>query len=645
MTSSWVPGPELAWQLHAECPDACILFQPVRDGAGSLLDFQATALNPAAVALVKGLSPGPSPGPSLSSWAGVLRGLPERSALGRVVDSGTPLSFEVHGRLGGAERWFRARVLGRGDGFSLWLSDITEVFAERHVLREELHKERAARAREEHLRLALETARMVTWEWSEARLTLLWSPNAEAFFGHPPGGLGDTLESFLERVLPGEWTRVAEAFLQGLCAEGPYTFQFRAPWPDGTLRCYELVGQTYRENGRPTRMLGVVMDCTERECSQAALREAEERYRLVSWATNDVLWDWNPSGEHVHWGEACRTVFGYAPEEMGGIAWWEQQLHPDDRELVLRSLEHVLGSGGESWLAEYRFRRKDGTYVHVLDRGLVARDAQGRTARMIGSMMDITERKRAVERMQEEAQFRERFIGILGHDLRNPLNAIMLSARQLRWRSEMSSAQQQQAHRIEASAARMGNMISDILDLTRARLSGGIPLHLAPTSLPAVCRQVVEELTVVHPGRDILVEAEGGGEGIWDPERLAQVVSNLVGNALEHGEREGPVFVRCRDEAEQQVLEISNPGTPIPGHLLATLFDPFRQVGAARSGRGSGLGLGLFIVRELVEAHGGQVKVRSTEEEGTTFTVMLPRDARALARGDGGALEEEAHTG
>lgn len=641
MASSSVPAPELAWQLHAECPDACILLQAVRDEAGVLLDFQWTALNPAAEALVNGLGLGPS----LSTWGGVLRGLPERSALARVLDAGTPLSFEVQGRLEGAERWYRARALRRGDGFSLWLSDITDVSTERRALREELEKERAARAREEHLRLALETAQMVTWEWSEARLTLRWSPNAEAFFGQPPEGLGETMDSFLEQVHPGERTRVAEAFLQGLGAEGPYTFQFHGLWADGTQRCFEVVGQTFREEGRPTRMLGVVVDCTERERSQAALREAEERFRLVSWATNDVVWDWNPASEHIHWGEACRTVFGYSSEEMGGISWWEQQLHPDDRELVLRSLEHVLQSGGESWLAEYRFQRKDGTYVHVLDRGLVARDAQGRTVRMIGSMMDITERKRAVERMQEEAQFRERFIGILGHDLRNPLNAIMLSARQLRRRGAMSPVQQQLAQRMEASAARMGNMISDILDLTRARLSGGIPLHLSPTSLPAVCRQVVEELTVAHPGRDILVQAEGPGEGIWDPERLAQVVSNLVSNALEHGEREGPILVHCRDEAERQVLEISNPGTPIPSHLLATLFDPFRQVGASRSGRGSGLGLGLFIVRELVEAHGGQVTVRSTEHEGTTFTVVLPRDARAAARGGGGALPEEAHTG
>ncbi|MFY0572079.1 PAS domain-containing sensor histidine kinase [Archangium lansingense] len=635
MTSSWVPGPELAWQLHAECPDACILFQSVREEAGALLDFQWRALNPAAEAWVRGLGLSPA----LSAWGGVLEGLPEHALLGEVVETGAPLSFELRSRLGGVERWYRARALKRDDGFSLWLSDITDIQAERQLLREALAQERAARAREEHLRLALETARMVTWEWTEARHSLVWSPNAEDFFGHRPG---NTLECLLEEVYPGERARVAEAFVEGQCAESPFTFQFRGPRTNGTQRCFEVVGQSHREEGRPTRMLGVVVDCTERERVQAALREAEERYRLVSWATNDVLWDWNPNGEYIHWGESSRAVFGYASEEMGGISWLRQQLHPEDREMVLRTLEHVVQSGGESWMAEYRFRRKDGTYVHVLDRGLVARDAQRQTVRVIGSMMDITERKRAVERMQEEAQFRERFIGILGHDLRSPLNAIMLSARQLRRRSTLSPVQL--AQRIEASAERMGKMISDILDLTRARLSGGIPLHLSPTSLPALCRQVVEELSVAHPGRDISVEAEGEGDGIWDPDRLAQVVSNLVGNALEHGEGEGPIRVRCRGETELRVLEISNRGTPIPNHLLATLFDPFRQGGSSRSGRSSGLGLGLFIVRELVEAHGGQVSVRSTEKEGTTFSVLLPSDARPFAR-EGSTLSEEAHTG
>ncbi|WP_257451203.1 sensor histidine kinase [Archangium lipolyticum] len=627
MASSWVPGPELAWRLHVESPIPCVLFEPVREGAGAPRDFQWTALNPAAEALVNGLGLGRA----LSSWGGVVEGLPEWDALRQVVEAGTTLSFEAHLGTGLEERWFQAKAVKHGEGFALWLIDITEARVERRAFREELERQQAVRAREEHLRLALETARMVTWEWSAGPRTLTWSPNASAFFGQPEGVPRGTPESFLSCVHPDERKRVAEALLQGMRAEGPYTFQFRGQWADGTVRCYEAVGQTFHERGRTTRMLGVVLDCTEREQAQAALREAEERYRLASWATNDVLWDWNTAGDHLHWGEACHAVLGYLPEEMGGISWWEEQVHPDDRKLVVEGLRHTVESGGESWTAEYRFRRKDGTYVHVLDRGLVARGGKGGAVRMIGSMMDITERKRAVERMQEEARFRERFIGILGHDLRNPLNAISLSARALRRRGPLPPAQQQLAQRIEASAERMGKMIADILDLTRARLSGGIPLNLAPTRLPTLCQQVMEELTVAHPGRELVFEARGEGEGVWDPDRLAQVVSNLVGNALEHGASEGPIHVRCWEETDTQVLEISNAGTPIPSHQLATLFDPFRQVGTGR--RSNGLGLGLFIVRELVEAHGGEVRVRSTQEEGTTFTVRLPRDARQSQRG------------
>jgi PAS domain S-box-containing protein len=634
MASASNPVPELAWRLHVACPAPCLLFEAVRDAGGTLLDFHWTASNPAAETLVSGLGLERA----LSSWDGAMEGLPERVALGQVVDGGAPLGFVVHCRPGGEERWYRATAMKHGDGFSLWLFDDTEAWRERRALREELERERAERAREEHLRLALETAGMVTWEWSSTRRTVVWSPNVDTFFARRPGS---TMASFLGCVHPEDRTRVSEAIEQGLRADGPYSFQFQGLWPDGTVRCYEAVGQTFREDHKPSRMMGVVLDCTERERAQRALREAEEHYRLAAWATNDVLWDWKLPGDAIHWGEASLSVFGYPPEEMGGIAWWSEQIHPEDRKRVVEGLRQAVEARGDSWADEYRFRCKDGTYVHVLDRGLVSRDARGRTVRMIGSMMDITERKRAMERMQEEARFRERFIGILGHDLRNPLNAIKLSVRAMRRRGGLSAPQQQYAHRIESSAARMGDMISDILDLTRARLSGGIPLHLSSTSLPAVCQLVVEELAAAHPGRRIHFEEHGPGEGLWDPDRLAQVVSNLVSNALEHGAKEEPIFVRCVGERDRQVLEISNQGTPIPDHLLTTLFDPFRQASAPQAGRSGGLGLGLFIVRELVQAHGGQVSVRSTQQEGTTFTVVLPRNA---GQRELGTSADEAHT-
>jgi len=252
------------------------------------------------------------------------------------------------------------------------------------------------------------------------------------------------------------------------------------------------------------------------------------------------------------------------------------------------------------------------------------------------------------ERMEEEAEFRERFIGILGHDLRSPLLAISLSARAMSRYGPLTQLQQDMGQRIEQSAARMTKMISDILDLTRARLSGGIPLVLEPAHLSDVCQQVVTELSAAYPNRTIVYEEEGAAEGVWDAERLAQVLSNLVANALEHGGADVPVFVRSLPSGELLALEVHNPGAPIPEPLLATLFEPFRRAGGARptqgKGRRSGLGLGLYIVKEIVEAHGGRVSVRSSQEEGTTFTVLLPRDAQpAVAASQAqGPLEERA---
>jgi signal transduction histidine kinase len=238
------------------------------------------------------------------------------------------------------------------------------------------------------------------------------------------------------------------------------------------------------------------------------------------------------------------------------------------------------------------------------------------------------------EHMEEEAEFRERFIGILGHDLRSPLNAISLSARALSRYGPLTQLQQDLGQRIELSAARMTKMISDILDLTRARLSGGIPLVLEPTYLADVCQQVVKELTAAYPNRSIVYDQEGAGEGVWDAERLTQVLSNLVANALEHGGADVPVFVRSHPCEDLVALEVHNPGAPIPQHLLATLFEPFRRGSgsspAQSKGRRGGLGLGLYIVKEIVEAHGGRVSVRSSLEEGTTFTVLLPRDAQSV---------------
>lgn len=221
--------------------------------------------------------------------------------------------------------------------------------------------------------------------------------------------------------------------------------------------------------------------------------------------------------------------------------------------------------------------------------------------------------------------YRDLFLAILGHDLRNPIGAIHMSAVQLS-RSE-DPAVSRSGQRILNSTRRMNRMVGDLLDLTRTRLGAGIPIARAPTDLAAVCREVLEEAQAQHPTRTLHLEAPGSLEGDWDSGRMAQVVSNLVMNAIQHGREDTPVTLQVQDEGLDVVLAVHNEGPPIPEPELDSIFEPLvrKTTSDADKKMASSLGLGLFVVRQIVAAHNGDVRVTSSVEQGTTFEVRLPR--------------------
>jgi len=222
--------------------------------------------------------------------------------------------------------------------------------------------------------------------------------------------------------------------------------------------------------------------------------------------------------------------------------------------------------------------------------------------------------------------YRDQFVGVLGHDLRTPLGAITVGAGML---SAQLDNDPQTSKRVGGlilrSAQRMDAMIADLLDLTRSRLGGGIPINPAPADLGDICAQALVEVRLIHPDRTLDYHASGDLRGAWDAARLVQVVTNLVINALEHGGGT-PVTVTVSGRGDIVVLSVHNFGTPIPRDVCATIFEPLVQHGEpTRLDRG--LGLGLFIVRGIVRAHGGTVAVESDDSSGTTFEVRLPRIA------------------
>jgi signal transduction histidine kinase len=255
----------------------------------------------------------------------------------------------------------------------------------------------------------------------------------------------------------------------------------------------------------------------------------------------------------------------------------------------------------------------------------------------VRALVSLYTRGRREERARREEmdRLRDLFLGAVGHDLRNPLNAIVMGAKLLRTKHETS--QVSVVERIERSARRMNEIIDDTLHLVRDRFAGKVPLKLASTDLDTVCRSVLAELRTIRPDREIQLDVHGDVGGVWEAAKLARIVSNLVGNALKHT-RQGPVCVRIDGDTETVTLAVHNGGPAIAPEILPRLFEPFRRGQTSAEG----VGLGLYIVREIARAHGGTVEVRSTEAAGTTFAVTLPRVPPAPVRSDSEAPPAES---
>ncbi|WNG37173.1 PAS domain S-box protein [Archangium violaceum] len=226
----------------------------------------------------------------------------------------------------------------------------------------------------------------------------------------------------------------------------------------------------------------------------------------------------------------------------------------------------------------------------------------------------------------ERVELEQHLAGIVSHDLSTPIHAIGLGAEMLLKDKELTPNQRRTLERIHSSSERARRMTRDLLDFTSARLGGRLRIYPKPLNLHELARGAVEELATANPQRTLERVHTGDGAGVWDADRLTQLLTNLVNNALTYSPPEAPVLVETRGEDESVLLRVKG-GRPIPAHLLPRLFQPLER--GQQSSGGRSIGLGLFIVDHIVRAHGGSVSVHSTEEEGTTVTVRLPRYAGA----------------
>lgn len=288
------------------------------------------------------------------------------------------------------------------------------------------------------------------------------------------------------------------------------------------------------------------------------------------------------------------------PADSGGLARRVRELGLL-RDCLLTLLEEPGGVRAEEQRALHHWL--DGAVLDAVARWEEARDAE----------------------LRRTAEYRDRFLGVAGHDLRNPLNAILLSATTLLRDESLPERTVRGLKRMASSAERLGRMIGELLDFTRGRLGAGLALHRKPVDLGAVCRGVVEGLEAATSPGALSLDTEGDVSGEWDADRVTQLVGHLVRSALDASPKDTPVTLRLRGEEDAVRLEV-HPGAPLSEAVLPVLFEPFhREARAALGTAPSGLGLGLYLARQLALAHGGTLETRTTPEEGTTFTLRLPR--------------------
>ena len=277
----------------------------------------------------------------------------------------------------------------------------------------------AARARSEaelrrseaRLASALEVARLGTFDWDLVTGGVALDDRARALFGFGADE-GRTADEVFARVHPDDLPRVRAEMADATAARARLENEYRLRLPDGTARVvYSVAEPVPGPDGALARMAGVFADETPRRAAQAAERELGERYRLAASATNDAIWDWDLASGRVQWNDAVHALFGHVlcgGESTGD--WWMDHIHPDDRARVVDAIHAVIDGDGVRWTGEYRFLKHDGGHAHVLDRGFVLRDEAGRAVRMIGAMLDLTERREAEAALRaEEARYRSLF--------------------------------------------------------------------------------------------------------------------------------------------------------------------------------------------------------------------------------------------
>ncbi|MEO5882189.1 MAG: PAS domain-containing protein, partial [Caldimonas sp.] len=466
-----------------------------------------------------------------------------------------------------------------------------------------------------------------------------WNAQTFAIFDRfPPPRVPTFSEWLRECVHPDDRERVANDTLGYMTqAAGRQEIEFRILRRDGSVRWVVMRADMDSASGERRRVLGVVMDVTAQHDALDALRDASERSTLIARHAGIGMWEARVDGTAERWDEQMFHLRGLQPSErVPGREERMAMVHPDD---LPRVLDARPGAGRETLSASYEFRVRlpEGGWRWIASRSALVNDEAGRPVRRVGVNWDVTEAKQAelVHRQaalaEREVHAKSQFLSRMSHELRTPLNAVLgfTQLLQIEARRSADAAQLAKLGHIRAAGDHLLSLINDVLDLSSLE-SGALKLALGAVDLGMLVRQsvpLVESLAAQHGVVVEIAEARGAARG--DATRLRQVLINLLSNGIKYNRRGGRVVVHAVPAGDKAILKVRDTGRGLTPVQLSSLFEPFNRFGAENEGI-EGTGIGLTIVKALVEGMGGSVAVTSKPGEGTLFEVTLATATEGL---------------
>ncbi|MBS1508685.1 MAG: PAS domain S-box protein [Bacteroidetes bacterium] len=492
---------------------------------------------------------------------------------------------------------------------------------------------------------ASESARIGYWTshpgGKDGKLT--WSKEVFKIFGMREEDFDGLTSTFFRHVHPEDLDKVITSRTLALKQKTTMDVDHRIVQPDGTVRWVNEKAQAIENEKGEIIMVGIVQDINDRKLYESVLREYNERFEILSRATNDAIWDLDIERNVETWNHGLETIFGYKQREIiEAKRWWREKIHPDDYPRVMQEMNDMFRQHTTNWTTEYRYQCADGTFKNVLDRAYIIYKDRN-PVRMIGAMQDVTEitnyrlnleqiieertnqLNEALQKEKELVDLKSKFISIASHEFRTPLTSISLSAGFLRRYSNKldQASMEKKVGTIEKQVLHMNSLLEDVLLV--GKLEEGKVVVNRQEYEPDLIKSLAEEaMFAKNDGRHSLLYLVKGKARpfISDEKLLRNIIYNLITNAVKFSPKAEMVTMTVRFTDDQLVMAVKDEGIGIPPDEMKNLFTSFSRATNATTIEGTGLGL--HIVKSATEMLHGRVEVASELNKGTVFTIYLP---------------------